>query len=52
MKKLKRRNIMKTRKKIYKVIALMLALVFCLSAVSCRRENENENENTENEVLF
>lgn len=32
---------MKTRKMIYKGIALMLTLVFCLSAISCRRENEN-----------
>ena len=45
---------MRLRKMIYKVIALMLALVFCLSAISCRRENENENENenTENDGDF
>ena len=43
---------MRLRKMIYKVIALMLALVFCLSVISCRRENENENENTENDGGF
>ena len=32
---------MKTRKMIYRGIALMLALAFCLSTISCKRENEN-----------
>ena len=32
---------MKKRKMIYKGIALMLTLAFCLSTISCKRENEN-----------